>query len=101
MGPRTPVSRGTRCAAVRSAAAGLCAHLFGLVGTDRVQILARPQVVDVQRAAEVVGLVEHALRPELLALDGEPLPVEVRRGEARCERALQHPVEAADREAAL
>src|SRR5438094_836719 len=66
-----------------------------------MQIVTRLQSIDVEDARKVFGLVDHALRPELLALDGEALSRHVGRDETRGDRALEHPVQTPDREASL
>src|SRR5438034_956521 len=72
-----------------------------LVDLDRVQIVTRPKPIDVQDPAQVIGLVEHALRAELLALDDELLPVDVAGHHAREQWAFEHPIHPAHGEAAL
>src|SRR5205809_1240395 len=49
----------------------------------------------------MIGLVEHALGPELVAHERESLSGEIVRDEARGDGALEHSVEAAHREAAF
>ena len=71
------------------------------VGLDREEVLPGPQPVDVQHAVRVVGLVEHALRPEALALERELPAGDIERAHARDERPLEHSVQPAHREAAF
>ena len=68
---------------------------------DRMKIVARAKAVDVEDAVQMVGLVKHALRAELLALDDELLSGDVECDEARLDRALEHAVHPAHRQAAF
>src|SRR5438034_5265266 len=74
---------------------------FLLFGLDRVQILTGSEPIDVQGAVQVVGLVKHALGPEFFADEREALSGEIIRDEARRDRALEQPVHAPHRGAAV
>src|SRR5919201_3038788 len=95
MAPRSRACRRTRRA---RSSRGLPLRLL-LVGLDGMQIVAALQAIDVQDPGEMFGLMDHALRAELLALDGETLAGDIGRDEPRRDRTLEHPVQTAHGEA--